>query len=103
MLRVVEIIEVTPYYFICIFNNGEIRKLEVLALIDSQKHLEVIDSLLNEVIFKKVRIGDFGEIVWDKIIKTHENGEEVSWDYDISPEFAYENSILIKNPFMKIP
>jgi len=103
MLRVIELVEVSPYYLLCKFNNGEIRKLDVLPIIEHHKHLEGIDSLLTEVIFAQARVGDFGEIVWDKIIKTLENGVEMSWDYDISPEFAYENSILIKNPFIKIP
>jgi hypothetical protein len=32
--------------------------------------------------------------VWNKIVKTTDNGIETVWDYDISPEFAYQNGYL---------
>jgi len=92
MLRITEIIEKSPYYLLCKFNNGAIKKLDVLPIIEHHKHLNGVDSLLNEAVFNKVKIGEFGEIMWEKIVKTSQNGEVVSWDYDISPEFAYHNA-----------
>jgi len=83
---------------ICKFNNGNIKKLNILPIIEQHKHLKGVERLLDEIIFNKVRIGEFGEIVWDKIVVTIQDKKEVIWDYDISPEFAYQNSISIDVP-----
>ena len=91
MIRVTEIIEKSPYYLLCRFNNGLVKKLDVLPIIKNHTHLKGVDSLLNEAVFKNVRIGEFGELVWDKIVKTTDNGVIIYWDYDISPEYAYQN------------
>lgn len=98
MIRVVEIIEKTPYFLVCKFNNGVVKKLDILPLIENHKHIEGVQSILNESVFHTVGIGEFGEIVWNKIVKTTQNGKVIYWDYDISPEFAYENSILQESP-----
>ena len=100
MLRVVEIIEKTPYSLVCKFNNNIVKKLDILPVIENHKHLDGVQNILIESVFKTVRIGEFGEIVWDKILKTNQNGIDVYWDYDISPEFAFENSNLIKSPYI---
>jgi len=94
MIRVTEIIEKKPYYLLCRFNNGAIKKLDILPLIKNHEHIKGVNSLLNEKVFSTVRIGEFGEIVWNKIVKTTDNGIETVWDYDISPEFAYQNGYL---------
>jgi Protein of unknown function (DUF2442) len=94
MIRITELKVTGPFTLLCKFNNGAIKKLDVLPVIQQHIHLNGVSTLLNEGSFKKVRIGGFGEIVWDKIVKTTQDGEEVYWDYDISPEFAYENSSL---------
>ncbi len=80
MLRVIEIVETSPYYLQCKFNNGAIKKLDVKPIIEHHLHLSGVEDLLNETIFNKVRIGEFGEIVY----------------YDISPEFAYQNSTFVE-------
>jgi hypothetical protein len=49
---------------------------------------------LDEEIFENVKIGVFGEIYWENIVKTEYDGQVLSWNYDISPEFAYQNSTL---------
>jgi len=101
MLRVIEIIDASPYYLLCKFNNGVIKKLEILPIIEKHKHLNGVESLLSKNVFNKVRIGEFGEIVWDKIVRTIQDEQELIWDYDISPEFAYQNSITVETPFTK--
>ena len=93
MLRVTEIIEKSPYYLLCKFNNGAVKRLDVLPIIENHKHLNGVESLLNEAVFNQVRIGEFGEIMWEKVVKISHNGEVVCWDYDISPEFAFENAL----------
>lgn len=93
MIRVAEIEKKEPYILTCKFNNGLTKKLDILPLIKNHKNLEGIDKLLDTAIFDSVQIGEFGEIVWKNIIKSTYNGEETIWDYDISPEFAFENAI----------
>ena len=94
MLRITDISVFSPYFIQCRFNSGVVKKLDVFPIIQQYKHLDGVSSLLNEAIFRNVRIGEFGEIVWDKIVRTEHNGEVIYWDYDISPEFAYENSFI---------
>ena len=93
MIRVTDIINKTSYSLVCKFNNGMIKKLDIMPIIENHKQLDGVENLLNESVFNTVRIGEFGEIVWDKIVKNSYNGEVLFWDYDISPEFAYENSV----------
>ena len=92
MIKVTSIERAEPYFLVCRFNNKAIKKLDVLPLIENHKNLQGIEQLLESQIFKKVRIGEMGQIVWDNIIKTNYNGEQMIWDYDISPEFAFENA-----------
>lgn len=96
MLRVIAIVETSPYYLQCKFNNGAIKKLDVKPIIEHHLHLSGVEDLLNETVFNKVRIGEFGEIVWAEIVKTVQDGKEIKWDYDISPEFAYQNSTFVE-------
>jgi hypothetical protein len=46
-----------------LFNNGIVKKLDVLPIIENHKHLNGIQNLLDETLFFEVRIGEFGEIV----------------------------------------
>ena len=100
MLRVVEIIEKSPYSLVCKLNNGIVKKLDILPIIENHKHLNGVQNLLNESVFNTVRIGEFGEIVWDKIVKTNQDSIDLYWDYDISPEFAFQNSSFTETPFI---
>jgi len=99
MIRVIEIIGKTSFTLVCKFNNGLVKKLDILPIIENHKHLNGVQNLLNESVFNTVRIGEFGEIVWDKIVKSSQNGEDIYWDYDISPEYAFENSVAVEFPF----
>lgn len=92
MIRITNITVIPPYQLNCKFNSGAIKKLNVLPIIEHHKHLTGVESLLNEEIFKNVRIGEFGEIYWENIVKTEYDGQILCWNYDISPEFAYQNS-----------
>ena len=88
MIRVTEIIDKSPYSLLCKFNDGAVKKVDILPLIEDHKHLKGVERLLNKAVFDNVRIGEFGEIVWDRIVQTIDNGEEIYWDYDISPQRA---------------
>ena len=94
MLKVSSIEKAEPYFLICRFNNEVIKKLDILPLIENHKNLEGIDQLLKTNIFNQVSIGEMGEIVWPNIIRTIHNGVVTIWDYDISPEFAFENATV---------
>jgi len=72
--------------------------LELLPIIKNHKHLNGVQNLLDETTFSHARIGGFGEIVWDGIVKTTENNIVTLWDYDISPEFAFQNSTTLTFP-----
>ncbi|MEI7677026.1 MAG: hypothetical protein WCJ03_09620 [Bacteroidales bacterium] len=93
MLRITKITTQSPYFLLCEFNYHEIRKLDALPIIQSHLHLKGVERLLNESVFQNVGIGQFGEIVWKDIVVTIQNDEQIVWDYDISPEFAFQNSI----------
>ena len=98
MIRIIKILEITPFSLICKFNNGLVKKLDVLPIIENHIHLDGVNKLLNESVFRTARIGEFGEIVWDKIVRNDQDAEDFYWDYDISPEFAFQNSIEIESP-----
>jgi len=93
MIRLNEVHILKPYELICKFNNGAVRLLDVLPIINQQLHHEGVSDLLNEKNFANVEIGEFGEITWRKIVKSTKDGEIEYWDYDISPEFAFYNSV----------
>lgn len=95
MIRVTAIDIQDPYFLLCRFNTGVTKKLDIFPLIKNHENLTGIEKLLDRKTFSKVRIGEAGEIVWEKIITTVYCGEEQVWDYDISPEFAFENASII--------
>ncbi|GEM_PF-3423871 len=48
-------------------------------------------------IFLHPHIGDFGQIYWDHILQMRDlQGEFIPCEYDLSPEFIYENSIQVE-------
>ncbi len=92
MLRIVKIKEVKPYEVVCEFNNGSTKKIDVLPIINNQKHLKGIDSLTDKNIFNTVAIGELGELYWKDIYIDQQNQK---WNYDLSPEFVFYNGIII--------
>lgn len=92
MLRITEIVEKKNSILLCKFNTGEVKSLNVLPIIENHKNIKGVEKLLDNSIFKTAQIGQFGEIYWPKLITSSHNNEEVVWNYDISPEYAYYNS-----------
>lgn len=43
MIRIDKIIEIAPYYVDCLFNTGELKRIEVLPLLLNHQHLDGID------------------------------------------------------------
>ena len=96
MIRIDKIIEISPYYVDCLFNTGELKRIEVLPLLLNHQDLDGIDQLKDHSIFEKALIGEMGELKWEKIILSPKDNSGKRWDYDISPEFAYEiGNILV--------
>ncbi|TRX36646.1 DUF2442 domain-containing protein [Flavobacterium restrictum] len=92
MFKVKKIITVTPYSIVCELNNGILKKLDILPLLEKHANFQGIDQLKNKATFESVAIGDMGELFWKNIITTSNNEK---WDYDISPEFIFHNGITI--------
>ncbi len=80
---------------LCFFENGELRLFDVQNSI-KDRYIDIIIS--DDKILKSAQIGEFGEIYWSNMGEiTDLEGNIISCEYDISPEFVYENSITIQN------
>ncbi|RRO17775.1 hypothetical protein [Flavobacteriaceae bacterium 14752] len=61
-----------------------------LSIIKDQYISKIIE---NEDIFKKVEIGNYGQILWHNVAYMKDlDGNKIPCEYDISPEFAYIHS-----------
>ncbi len=87
MIKIEKILDINDYQLSCLFNNGLVKKLNILPIIEEQNNLKGIEKLKDKEYFKTIKIGMFGELFWKKTIQS---GKEF-WDYDISPEFAFYN------------
>lgn len=92
MFKVKKIIEVKPYSIVCELNNGILKRLDILPLIEKHSNFKGIDQLKDKTTFESVAIGEMGEIFWKNIITIEKNEK---WNYDISPEFIFHNGITI--------
>ncbi len=80
---------------LCRFENGELRLFNVRDSIQD-RYIDIIVS--DNKIFKSAQIGKFGEIYWSDMGEIKDlKGNVILCEYDISPEFVYENSITIQN------
>jgi hypothetical protein len=96
MIKPIEIIEVRPFYLICRFNNGEIKKLFVEPIFQNQPNKLIAEKILNPDFFCQVQLGELGQIYWaDAAQMKDEKGNWMSCEFDISPEFIYYNSASI--------
>ena len=91
MIRVKKILEINSYEVSCLFNNGLVKKINLLPIIEKQNHLNGIEKLKDEAYFKTVKIGIFGEIFWENTIKS----DNEFWNYDLSPEFIFHNGEVV--------
>ena len=96
MLKAVEIIDCEPYYLVCRFNNGEVKKLFCEQVIRKENNKAIAHKLLDATIFKQEKIGAMGHVYWDKIAEMKdETGNTIICEYDLSPEFVYHNSMKL--------
>lgn len=96
MIKPVEILSAHPYSVVCRFSSGETRQLNMEPLLREQKNIAGINKLFDEKIFGQVSIGEAGQLLWKDIITMkNEKGGLISAEYDVSPEFAYQQSIPV--------
>ncbi len=80
---------------LCFFENGELRLFNVQKSI-KDRYIKVIIS--DDNILKSAQIGKFGEIYWADMGEIKDlDGNIIRCEYDISPEFVYENSVTVQN------
>ena len=91
MVKIVSINKVELYNITCTFNDGSTKKIDVKPLLQKHHYLDGITELYNENVFKQVKIGEMGEIMWENIISIPDHKAITKWNYDISPEFVYYN------------
>lgn len=92
MVRISKIIDINSFQITGQFNDGQIKRLDVYPLIKNHLYLKGVSSLLDETIFKNAKLGEFGEIYWPKIVVSK---DATLMDYDISPEFFYNNGVVV--------
>jgi hypothetical protein len=93
MLRINKIINIEPFKITGMINDGQIKKLDIFPIIQKHIHFKGVESLLNESIFNKAQLGDFGEIFWSNIV---ESKDKYLMNYDISPEYFYHFGKTVK-------
>ena len=92
MIKIKDILPQKEYKIVCIFNTGEKRLLDLKQTLDQND--KYAKKIFNKDVFYQVKLGEFGEIYWDGIAEIIDlDGNPVICEYDISPEFAYNNSI----------
>lgn len=90
MRRVLKIELIGDNKIVCFFKNGEQRLLDLNATL-KDKYGKLITS--NKSTYAQATIGEFGEIMWQGLAQMQDsNGEMIECAYDMSPEFAYQNS-----------
>ena len=96
MIKTEKILDAQPYFLVCQFNNGEIKKLNVEAIFKDNVNSISANKILKEDFFVTAKIGEMGQILWDNAAEMKdENGNLFLCEYDISAEYAYYNSNII--------
>lgn len=89
MKKVVDLIFLDDNMIRCNFNNGEEKDVDLKAIIKDS----IGKKVLEPNVFKKAKIGVFGEVYWEHMGEIRNlNGEIESCNYDISPELLYSQS-----------
>ena len=92
MNKIIEITEIGKYYCMCMFSNGEVKKINVEPLIKTHAD-NLTKDFFDFSVFKEVKIGSMGQLYWSNCsTMKDEAGNIISCEYDISPEFIFYNS-----------
>ena len=91
MIKIISIEILDSFQILCYFNSNERRILDLKNVLDPNNRF--VNKILNPTIFRKAKVGEFGEIKWDNMGEIKElDGSLTLCEYDISPEFAYYKS-----------
>lgn len=75
---------------VCFFKNGEQRLLNLNTVL-KDKYGRLVTS--DNSTYQKAKIGEFGEIFWNGLAQMKDyDGNYIDCSYDMSAEFAYQNS-----------
>lgn len=91
MKKILKIDIRAPFVITCSFDDGVVRNLDLTKILD--KNDKYAKKIFEDVVFNAVKIGPNGELHWADLaeIRTLE-GDLVLYEYDICPDFVYENS-----------
>lgn len=89
MYRITKILEIFQKKILCEINNQWAYWIDLEPLLEKHKHFQGIEQLDDEQYFNQVKIGEMGELSWEKTIL--QNG--IYWNYDVSAEFIVANGI----------
>ncbi len=79
-----------PFVLLCTFANGEKRLFDLTNSLNDK----YAKRLMNEKVFRQVKIGSFGEVYWENVAEIRNlEGELEACEYDMSAEFIYEHSV----------
>lgn len=94
MFRLTNITILDAFQIQCSFNTGETKILDLSTALD--KSNKFVKKLFENNVYKKAKIGSFGEIYWENVGEMKDyDGTVITCEYDISPEFAYFHSTKI--------
>ena len=97
MIKVVQILEIKPFYIICKFNNDEVKKFNLNEALIEKKDSRFVKNIEREDVFSQVKIGELGQLYWEGAAEMKdEKGNTFVCEYDMSPEFIYHHSTTYK-------
>lgn len=98
MKKIISFEIVGLYVLRCTFNNGVVRDLDISTFMDRKGKYS--GKVFDEKIFRSVKLGELGQLYWDGIAEMKDiDGNIIPVEYDICPDFAYMNSVILS----KIP
>jgi hypothetical protein len=94
MFRITNISILDAFQIQCSFNTGETKVLDLKKSLDINN--KYVKKLIKNDTYKNAKIGSFGEIYWEGIAEMKDfDGSIIPCEYDMSPEFVYQNSTKI--------
>lgn len=94
MLKIEDIQFIDHQKILCFFNTGDKRVFNVVCVINDDNKFS--QKLMQPLVFRNAKIGVFGQLYWDGIAEMKNyDGEFIPCEYDISPEFVFNNSIAV--------
>jgi DNA-binding XRE family transcriptional regulator len=102
--RIAKIESITPFQIICLFTNGETRKIDFTYLLEEWKANEATAKLSDFEQFKQVSISDSQTLQWANVLMylPFLPKELQLQPYDLDPDVLYQQSTPIAKRVRKI-